>query len=75
MKLNEIKLTNPYLQLPQECHDRVEPSPLVKPFLIHANQAVAKMLHIDTQELATEAFVNFVNGALPLQGSGTFWYL
>jgi len=72
MKLNEIKLTNPYLQLPQECHDSVVPSPLIKPFLIHANQAVAKMLGIDEEELTTKAFVNFVNGALPLQGSDTF---
>jgi len=72
MKLNEIQLTNPYLQLSEECHDSVEPSPLVKPFLIHANKAVANMLDVDTQELTTEAFVKFVNGALPLDGSDTF---
>ena len=28
MKLNEIKLTNPYLALPDECHNRVKPAPL-----------------------------------------------
>ncbi len=72
MKFNEIKLTNPYLNLPQECYDRVEPSPLVKPFLIHANKAVAKLLDMDEEELTTKVFVNFVNGAFLLQGSDTF---
>ncbi len=72
MKLNEIKLSNPYLTLPDECHDRVEPNPLNKTFLIHANEEVAKMLDIDEEELKTESFVKFVNGALPLEGSDTF---
>ena len=72
MKLNEIKLNNPYLLLPQECHDSVNPSPLVKPFLIHANKTVAKMLDIELEELTTEAFVHFVNGDLPLEGSQPF---
>ncbi len=72
MKLNEIKLSNPYLTLPDECYDRVEPNPLNKTFLIHANEEVAKMLDIDEEELKTESFVKFVNGALPLEGSDTF---
>ncbi len=72
MKLNEIKLTNPYLNLPQECYTRVEPTPLKKTFLIHANEEMAKILDIDIEELYTDAFVDFVNGALQLEGSDTF---
>jgi len=72
MKLNEIKLTNPYLNLPEECYTRVEPTPLKKTFLIHSNEALAKVLDIDIEELSSDAFVDFVNGALQLEGSDTF---
>ena len=72
MKLNEIKLTNPYLDLPQECYTRVEPAPLNKTFLIHANAQMAKMLDIDTDELTTESFVKLLNGEFQAEGSDTF---
>ncbi|MEA3418841.1 MAG: YdiU family protein [Campylobacterota bacterium] len=72
MKLNEIELTNPYLELPELCYTRVKPTPLKKPFLIHANQEVAKALDIDAEELQSDHLVDFVNGALELQGSDPF---
>ncbi len=72
MKLNEIKLTNPYLALPELCYTRVKPTPLRKPFLIHANRAVAQELGIDEEELWSEHLLEFVNGALELQGSEPF---
>ncbi|MEA3433003.1 MAG: YdiU family protein [Campylobacterota bacterium] len=72
MKLNEIKLTNPYLNLPDECYERVNPSPLVNAHLIHANEEVAKMLDIDADELQTEKFVKLVNGQYQAEGSDTF---
>lgn len=72
MKLNKLKLTNPYLELSEECYDRVTPSPLIKPYLIHANKDVAKILGIDESELQTEAFVNFLNGAYRAEGSDPF---
>ena len=72
MKLNEITLTNPYLNLPDECYDKVKPAPLKNAFLIHANAEVAKMRDIDVEELNTEAFADFANGALALEGSDTF---
>ncbi len=72
MKLNEIKLTNPYLELPQECYTRVKPTPLENVFLIHANEEVAKLLDIDIEELYSDAFVEFVNGAWQLEGSDPF---
>jgi uncharacterized protein YdiU (UPF0061 family) len=72
MKLNEIKLTNPYLYLPDECYDRVKPAPLTDAFLIHANESVADMLDIDKEELKRDAFVDFINGTYQLEGSDTF---
>lgn len=72
MKLNGLKLTNPYLELPAECHDRAKPAPLHGAFLIHANEAVAQMLDIDKEELYTDDFVAFVNGAYLPEGSDTF---
>jgi uncharacterized protein YdiU (UPF0061 family) len=72
MKLNKLKLTNPYLELPAECYDRVTPSPLVKPHLIHTNEAVAKLLDIDADELQSEDFLKLINGEYVAEGSDTF---
>ena len=72
MKLNELKLTNPYLQLPSEFYDRVAPTPLVDPYLIHANTDVAKILDIDEEELQSETFVKFLNGEYKAEGSEPF---
>lgn len=72
MKLNDIPLTNPYLKLPSLCYDRVEPKPLKNPYLIHANPSVAKLLGIDEEELESESFVEWLNGALALEGSDPF---
>ncbi|MBD3789808.1 MAG: YdiU family protein [Campylobacterales bacterium] len=72
MKLKDIQVTNPYLNLPELCYDRVKPSPLVDAYLIHANLSMAQQLGIDKEELDTRHFVNFVNGAMELEGSDPF---
>ena len=72
MKLNALKLTNPYLELPSECYHRTVASPLVKPHLIHANESLAKVLDIDVSELHTENFVKFVNGEYAPKGTDSF---
>ena len=72
MKLNELKLSNPYLTLSDECYDSVAPTPLVKPHLIHANKDIAKILEIDENELQTEAFVKFLNGEHAVEASEPF---
>ena len=72
MKLNELKLSNPYLELSDECYDRVSPTPLIKPYLIHVNDVVSKTLQIDESELQTEVFVKFLNGDHKVEGSDTF---
>jgi len=72
MKLNELQLTNPYLDLPSECYDKVAPTPLVKPHLIHANEDVATLLDINAAELESENFLKFINGDYQAEGSDTF---
>jgi len=72
MKLNELKLTNPYLELPDECYDIVSPTPLIRPHLIHVNEDVAEELGIDESELRSEVFVKFLNGKHEVLGSDTF---
>uniref|UniRef100_UPI0035688D50 protein adenylyltransferase SelO family protein n=1 Tax=Sulfurovum sp. TaxID=1969726 RepID=UPI0035688D50 len=72
MKLNEIKLTNPYLQLSDECYDKVTPTPLHNPHPIHVNPDVAKALKIDESELQSDNFVKLLNGEYHLDGADTF---
>ncbi len=72
MKLDELKVTNPYLNLDDEFYERVEPTPLTKPHLIHANRDVAIQLGIDEEELESENFVRLLNGEFQLKGSEPF---
>jgi uncharacterized protein YdiU (UPF0061 family) len=70
MKLKDIKLTNPYLELPALSYNKVEPQPLNKAFLIHANQDLADSLGIDISD--EEALTQFVNRKLKLEGNDNF---
>jgi len=72
MKLNEIKVSNPYLKLDNEFYDRVQADPLNSPYLIHANKSVANALDIDESELETDTFVRLLNGEFKPEGSDTF---
>jgi len=72
MKLDELKVTNPYLALDPACYEKVSPDPLCKPYLIHANTKVAKTLQIDEEELKSDHFIDFINGGYTLEGSDTF---
>jgi len=70
MQLTQLKLNNPYLDLPKLCYDRVNPSPLTKPFLIHANRDVAEMLSLDISDY--NELTKLVNGELKLEGADNF---
>lgn len=72
MKLNDIKITNPYLQLNDAFYERVQPDPLFNPHLIHVNKKMAKKLTIDEEECASDTFVDFLNGAYQPSGSDPF---
>ncbi len=72
MKLNELKVDNPYLKLPKNFYDFVNPAPLNRAYLISANKEVAKLLDIDKEELDKKEFVDFINGNSLLKGSKPF---
>jgi len=72
MKLNELKTTNPYLDLDAEFYDKVQPTPLHKPHLIHVNKAMAKKLNIDEEVLESVDFLDLLNGSYRLEGAEPF---
>ncbi|WP_457744096.1 protein adenylyltransferase SelO [Sulfurimonas sp.] len=72
MKFSDLKLTTPYLKLSALFYDRVEPTPLQKPFLIAVSQEAAKLLGVDEKLDEDEALVSIVNGVKKLQNSETF---
>jgi uncharacterized protein YdiU (UPF0061 family) len=72
MKLNEQKVTNPYLQLDSEFYDRVSPSPLTNAHLIHLNPCVAHALEIDEEEFKTPSMLKLLNGEQMLEGADPF---
>ena len=72
MKFSHLKLTTPYLNLKPVFYDKVEPTPLDKPFLISTSQSAAELLGVD-EDLALDAeLINIVNGTTKLDGSETF---
>jgi len=72
MKFSQLKLTTPYLKLDPVFFDKVEPTPLDKPFLISASQDAAKLLGIDEDISVDNKLVDVVNGTHILDGSETF---
>ena len=72
MKFSNIKLTTPYLELEPIFYDKVEPTPLHKPFLISASSDAAKLLGVDEDLLNEEKLIEILNGKILLDGSETF---
>lgn len=67
MKLNDLKLTNDYLQLDKLFYHKVAPTPLENAQLLHANKNLALLLNIDEEELFGEKFLKILNGEERLQ--------
>ena len=72
MKFSNLKLTTPYLNLKPVFYDKVDPTPLNKPFLISASQSAAKLLGLDEDLALDEELLDIVNGKTKLDGSETF---
>ncbi|NOQ31597.1 MAG: YdiU family protein [Helicobacteraceae bacterium] len=66
MKKETIKLTSPYLKLPELFYHKVDPTPLLKPFLISKNSELLKELGIDVND---EELVKLINGSSAFSGS------
>lgn len=72
MKISQLKVTTPYLELDPVFFDLVEPTPLKKPFLISASKDAAKLLGVDEDITKDEKLVEILNGTYKLEGSKTF---
>jgi len=72
MKFSNLKLTTPYLELPEIFYDKVKPTPLEKPFIISTSQDAAKLLGVDESLHVEEKLLEIVNGTKKLEGSKTF---
>ncbi len=72
MKLDNIKLSNPYLKLSSNFYNYQNISPLNDAFLIDANTKLLNELNIDYSCEEKQEFVNFLNGSKLLNGSKPF---
>ncbi len=72
MKFSNLKLTTPYLNLASVFYQKVDPTPLDRPFLISASQSAAKLLDVDEDLTLDEELINILNGKTRLEGSETF---
>ncbi len=72
MKFSQLKLTTPYLKHEALFFDKVEPTPLAKPFIISASQDAAKLLGVDQDLLDDGMLLDIVNGSKKLEGSEPF---
>ncbi len=72
MKFSQLKLSTPYLQNSSLFFSKVEPTPLLKPFIISLSQDAASLLGVDEDLLDDAKLLDIVNGSLKLEGSETF---
>jgi serine/tyrosine/threonine adenylyltransferase len=72
MKFSELKVTTPYLELPELFYDLVEPTPLKKPYIIATSSACAELLGVDRELEKDEKLLSIVNGTKKLEASTPF---
>ncbi len=60
MKFSNLKLTTPYLDLKPVFYEKVDPTPLDKPFLISTSQSAAKLLGVDEDLALDIELINIV---------------
>jgi serine/tyrosine/threonine adenylyltransferase len=72
MKFSDLQLTNPYLNLEPVFYQKLEPTPLLDPFVISTSQDAAKLLGIDEDLDKDDKLLAIVNGSEKLKGSETF---
>jgi len=72
MKFSNLKLTTPYLELDPIFYDKVEPTPLEKPYLISVSQKAAQLLGVKDDVSLDKHIVDIVNGSYKLEGSEPF---
>jgi uncharacterized protein YdiU (UPF0061 family) len=71
MKLQELNVEMPYLELEAEFHDKTNITPLKNPFLISYSPDAAEILGIEVDE-QEEFLVKIMNGEAHFDGSEPF---
>lgn len=62
---------NSFASLPSDFYTRLPTTPLTAPRLVHASPAVAALLGLSSQALATQEFLDVVSGTAPMPGGDT----
>lgn len=69
MKIENLSLTTPYLNLDPIFYHEVQPTPLNNPRLVSYNPDAAQLLGLDPDEISPEVLTNILNGTHLLNGS------
>lgn len=72
MKFSNLKLQTPYLQNDPIFYTKVNPTPLLEPFLISTSQDAAILLGVDEELSLDDELVSLLNGEQMLEGSEPF---
>lgn len=62
---------NSFASLPSDFYTRLPTTPLTAPRLVHASPAVAALLGLSAEALATQEFLDVVSGTKPMPGGDT----
>jgi serine/tyrosine/threonine adenylyltransferase len=69
MKLENISLTTPYLELESIFYHEVKPTPLHNPKLVSYNPDAAQLLGLESDQFSSEYITHILNGTQLLNGS------
>ena len=72
MKLNELRLATPYLDLDPEFFDRCDPMPLKEPYLISFNPDAAALIGLEASAADDTDLVGLLNGTFIPEGAEPF---
>ena len=72
MKLNDIILQTPYLQLESDFYSLSNPQPLQEPYLVSFNKEAAKLIELDSTAGSDPSFIALLNGTFLPKGSRPF---
>ena len=61
-RLNELRWTNSFLELPAAFYTQLPPTPLPSPYLVCASADAADLIGLDPEEFETEEFLNTFSG-------------
>lgn len=69
MKLTDLTLVAPYLDLDPIFYHEVHPTPLHKPYLVSFNLQATELLGIDLSAIDNEELIKLLNGTMLIKGS------